>query len=74
VSQSINLIMKININGTPKEIDKDLKLSELVTRFCKQPKFILTAVNEGIVLAKDRENTVLKEGDSVELVAPVGGG
>ena len=72
--QSINLIMKININGTSKEIDKDLKLSELVTKFCKQPRFIVTAVNEDIVLAGDRENTVLKEGDNVELVAPVGGG
>jgi sulfur carrier protein len=66
--------MKININGVPKEIDNDLKLSELVTKFCKQPKFIVTAVNEDFVLARDRENTVLKEGDSVELVAPVGGG
>jgi thiamine biosynthesis protein ThiS len=66
--------MKININGTPKEIDRDLRLAELVTKFCKQPKFIVTAVNDGIVLAEDRENIILKEGDSVELVAPVGGG
>jgi sulfur carrier protein len=66
--------MKINVNGTVKEIDRDLKLAELVAKFCKQPKHIITAVNEDIILAQDREKTVLKEGDSVELVAPVGGG
>ena len=74
MSLSINLFMKININGTLKEIDSDLKLSELVSKFCKQPKFIVTAVNDDIVLVQDRENIVLKEGDSIELVAPVGGG
>ena len=66
--------MKVIINGISKEIDRDLRLSDLVTLFCKAHKHIVTALNEDIILAHERENIVLKEGDSVELVAPVGGG
>jgi len=74
VFQSINLIMKININGTQKEFTEVIKLSDLVNKYCKQPRCIVTAVNGDIILSKDWENTILKENDSIDLVTPVGGG
>jgi len=66
--------MKININGIQKEFEGSVRLSEIVIQFCKQPRCIVTAVNEDIILRKDWENTILKEGDSIDLVTPVGGG
>jgi len=74
VFQSINLVMKININGTQKEIDGVVTLSGIVTKYCKQPRCIVTAVNGDIILSKDWENTILQENDSIDLVTPVGGG
>ena len=66
--------MKVTINGTPKEF-KDLSyLSDIVTQFCKEPKHIITEINGHIIPSDLWANTALKDGDTIELVAFVGGG
>lgn len=66
--------MKIHINGAEKVFEGPLKLSEIVSKFCKEPRCIVTAVNGDLVLRGDWERTVVKQGDNVDLVTPVGGG
>ena len=66
--------MKITINGTLKNLTANSQLSDIVTQFCSKPKSIITEVNGRIIPSNDWSNTPLREGDTVELVAFVGGG
>lgn len=66
--------MKITINGTPKELTGTSHLSDIVAQFCKHPKNIITEVNGTIIAIDSRHNTPIQEGDTIELVAFVGGG
>ena len=66
--------MKIIINGTTKELTVTTHLSDIVSQFCKQSKHIITEVNGRIIPSSDWNNTKVQEGDSIELVAFVGGG
>jgi len=66
--------MKITINGTPKELTDNIFLSDIVTQFCKQPNTVITEVNGQIIASPNWSQTTIKEGDTIELVAFVGGG
>ncbi len=66
--------MKITINGTPKELAHVSYLSDIVAQFCQQPKNIITEVNGQIITSPHWSHTSIKEGDTIELVAFVGGG
>ena len=65
--------MKVTINGQAKEISSQ-NLRDLVASVCKNPQHVITEVN-GIIIANENwDKTVLKDGDSLELVTLVGGG
>ncbi len=66
--------MNIIINGTPKNLNEAAHLNDVILQFCKQPKNVISEVNGHIVPSHDWNNTAIKEGDSIELVAFVGGG
>lgn len=66
--------MKVTINGTTKELTDIFHLSDIVTKFCKHPKSIITEVNGQIINSRHWPSTPVKEGDAIELVAFVGGG
>ncbi len=66
--------MKVTINGTVKEFANTPHLSDLVGQFCKEPKHIITEVNGNIVVSGNWSTTPIKDGDTIELVAFVGGG
>jgi sulfur carrier protein len=66
--------MKVIINGTSKEFTNNTLLSDIVTQFCKEPKHIITEVNGTIVPSNAWDNTSIKDNDTIELVAFVGGG
>jgi thiamine biosynthesis protein ThiS len=67
-------IMKVTINGTVKELQSTPLLSDIVTQYCKQSKHIITEVNGQIIPSSNWTNTSIQEGDTIELVAFVGGG
>ena len=66
--------MRVTINGTTKELTNTSHLSDIVGTFCKEPKNIITEVNGNIIHSNDWKQTNIKEGDTIELVAFVGGG
>jgi thiamine biosynthesis protein ThiS len=66
--------MKITINGTVKELPTNPLLSDIVTQYCKQSKHIITEVNGQIIPSSSWPNTSIQDGDTIELVAFVGGG
>lgn len=65
--------MKLIINGKP-EAHPVRHLAELLDRLGHRPDGVATALNGSFVPASQRETQPLKEGDLVEIVAPMQGG
>ncbi len=66
--------MRLTINGQAKDFAKAMTIADLVGQFCKTPKNIISEVNGTIIQSNAWPQTALKDGDTVELVAFVGGG
>ena len=66
--------MHISVNGQPKNIADRSSLRDLVMQTSKQPEYVIAEVNGAIVPKQDWIRTSLNAGDTIELVAFVGGG
>jgi len=66
--------MKVKINGIPKEIKSKETLQDIIQQFCKETKHVIAELNGEIVKFPRWNQTILQEGDAVELVKFVGGG
>ena len=64
--------MKITINGNSQLIQAN-NLEDLLLELKYQGK-LATALNENFIPLKERKKTILKDGDRVEIVAPMEGG
>ena len=64
--------MKITINGNSQFIQAN-NLEDLLLELKYQGK-LATALNENFIPFKERKKTALKDGDRVEIVAPMEGG
>jgi len=66
--------MKISINGEIKEFDKDtLTIKEILDEL-GYSKGIAVALNETFVLKGKYQDTIVKEGDRLDILSPVQGG
>ncbi len=66
--------MRIVVNGETKEIPEGSTVKTLIERFDLQGKGVAVAVNMTFVPLDEYETYRLKEGDEVEVLAPVYGG
>ena len=66
--------MRIHVNGEPREVDDELRLSELVSILSLKPEQIAIELNKEVVRRAQWVETLLREGDQVEIVHFVGGG
>tara|TARA_B100001121_G_scaffold5056_1_gene4434 strand:- start:215 stop:409 length:195 start_codon:yes stop_codon:yes gene_type:complete len=64
--------MKITINGNSQLIQAN-NLEDLLLELKYQGK-LATALNENFIPLNERKKTILKDGDRVEIVAPMEGG
>ena len=67
-------IMKIVLNGVEKDIGATENLNELITQNGKLATGVIAEVNGNIIKAPQWTETTIQEGDTVELIAFVGGG
>jgi sulfur carrier protein len=66
--------MKISINGEIKEFNKDtLTIKEILDEM-KYTKGIAVALNETFVLKTKYQDTIVKNGDRLDILSPVQGG
>ncbi len=65
--------MRIEVNGEPQEIDAT-SLSEALARLGLAEATVATALNGEFVPRGQRAGTRLREGDRIEIVAPMKGG
>ena len=68
------VIMNITLNGKVKEFPQMLNLKEAVDHFVKNKTPVIAELNGEIIRAPHWKATMLKEGDTLELVSFVGGG
>ncbi|MAK59373.1 MAG: thiamine biosynthesis protein ThiS [Ponticaulis sp.] len=66
--------MIIRLNGAEKEVKNDMTISELIQTLELNPKGVAVERNLEIVPKSLHSDTVLTEGDRIEIVEFVGGG
>jgi sulfur carrier protein len=67
-------MIKVSINGEVQEISENLNVSELITQLGYTNKGFAVAINTTFVAIDSYSKTVLKEGDTVDILAPIQGG
>ena len=67
-------VAKIQLNGTPYEINTGTNLNELLNKLKIQKNKVAIEVNGEIVEKNKYQNLILNKGDKVEIVNFIGGG
>ena len=66
--------MQIQVNGERRELKDESRLSDLLQELLLAPERVAVELNHQVVRRNEWPNTILKEGDRVEIVRFVGGG
>lgn len=66
--------MKVRVNGTDRDVQAGTTVRALVQEMGMANQAVAAEVNKQLVPRRKQDETVLKEGDVVELVSLVGGG
>lgn len=66
--------MKLVINGVEQELPENISVSEALTLLKYESQSVAIACNETFVPRHAYPNTLLKSGDSVEVLTPMQGG
>ena len=66
--------MQIEVNGEPRDVLASITLKELIRHLALVPERLAIELNQQVVRRADWPETVLNEGDRVEIVHFVGGG
>ncbi|WP_051822497.1 sulfur carrier protein ThiS [Desulfonatronum thiodismutans] len=67
-------MMQVIINGKPEEISTGVTLLEVIETRKLDPTRVVAELNREVVPGERFANTVMNEGDSLELLQFVGGG
>ncbi|SFV65262.1 Sulfur carrier protein ThiS [hydrothermal vent metagenome] len=67
-------MIKISVNGEIKEIEDNLNVKELIKALDYKQKGFAVAINTTFVSIKSYEKTIIKDGDKIDILAPVQGG
>ncbi len=66
--------MHVTINGYPHKIEDDQRLDSIISSVSRTPDRVIAEVNGRLVKSASWTQTILREGDTIELVTLVGGG
>ncbi len=67
-------MIKVSVNGEIKELPEGLNIAQMIKALAYQTKGFAVAVNTTFVPIAAYENTIIKEGDKIDILAPVQGG
>ncbi len=66
--------MRVIVNGIPSDVDEGATIAALVAARVEEYRRVAAALNGEVVPRSAWESTVLRDGDSVEVLVPVAGG
>ena len=67
-------MIKVSVNGEIKEISENLNVKELIEALDYRTKGFAVAVNTTFVAIDKYKRTMIQEGDTIDILAPVQGG
>ena len=67
-------MIKVSVNGEIKELDENLNIKQLIEALEYKQKGFAVAVNTTFVSIKSYEETIINDGDTIDILAPVQGG
>ncbi len=67
-------MIKVSVNGEVKEIREKLNIKELVNELGYTKKGFAIAINTTFIAIASYSETVVKDGDTIDILAPVQGG
>ncbi|HIF44883.1 MAG TPA: sulfur carrier protein ThiS [Dehalococcoidia bacterium] len=67
-------MINLTVNGKPRPIDSEVDLESYLVSFGLNLKFVAVGYNGEVVKKEAFSGLVLKDGDVLEIVRPVGGG
>ncbi len=67
-------MIKVSVNGEMKEIEKNLNIKQLIEVLEYKQQGFAIAVNTTFVSIKKYEQTIVNDGDTIDILAPVQGG
>ena len=66
--------MKVTVNGKPMELPDGLTIDALLARLNVRREYTAVALNREVTPKHQYAQSVLRDGDKVEIVRPMGGG
>ena len=69
-----NQMIKVSVNGKIKEIEENLNVKQLIEALEYKQKGFALAINTTFVSIKSYEETIIRDGDKIDILAPVQGG
>ncbi len=66
--------MQVTVNGQPTEVEEGTSLEALLARLRVKREFTAVAVNREVAPKSAYATTLLRDGDRLEIVHPMGGG
>jgi len=66
--------MQVMVNGIPSDVVEGATVAALVAAHAEERRRVAAAVNGDVVPRSAWASTVLRDGDSVEVLVPVAGG
>ncbi len=66
--------MQIQLNGEPKELKEDLSLQQLLDELQIPAGRVACEVNLKIIKRATYPETMIREGDTIEIIQAIGGG
>ena len=67
-------MIKVSVNGEIKEVSENMNVNELIIALGYTIKGFAVAVNTTFVAIDTYANTIIKENDEIDILAPVQGG
>jgi sulfur carrier protein len=67
-------MIKVSVNGEIKELEEGLNIHQMIEALDYRTKGFAVAVNTTFVSIKSYETTIIKDGDTIDILAPVQGG
>jgi sulfur carrier protein len=67
-------MIKVSVNGEVKELEQNLNVGQMIEALEYKVKGFAVAVNTTFVPIAKYDETIINEGDAIDILAPVQGG
>ena len=67
-------MIKVSVNGEIKELEENLNVKQLIEALEYKTQGFAVAINTTFVPIAKYEETIIKDGDTIDILAPVQGG